>query len=40
MVALVVMKMHRPRVTRVSKNKYEIGIIGNRDPRGEDNYGY
>ena len=29
--------MFRPRVRKVSKDKYEIGIIGNRDPRGEDN---
>ncbi|KKM75637.1 hypothetical protein LCGC14_1388270 [marine sediment metagenome] len=29
--------MIRPKVTRVNRNKYEVDIIGNRDPRGYDN---
>lgn len=29
--------MYKPKVTRINKNKYQIDIIGNRDPRGYDN---
>ena len=29
--------MYKPKVVRINKNHYEIGIIGNRDPRGYDN---
>ena len=29
--------MFKPKVTKINKNKYEIDIIGNRDPRGYDN---
>lgn len=29
--------MIRPIVKRIKKDKYEISIIGNRDPRGNDN---
>jgi len=29
--------MYRPKITRINKNRYDIAVIGNRDPRGYDN---
>ncbi len=29
--------MYKPKITRINKNKYEVDVIGNRDPRGYDN---